>query len=175
VTAGIAIVPASDGADVEQARALFLEYAASLGVDLAFQRFDQEVAGLPGDYAPPRGRLLLALADEPAAPRRAAGCVALRPLAPGVCEMKRLYVRPPWRGTGLGRRLVLALLGEARALGYEGMRLDTLPGMEPALALYRSLGFRPVAPYYPNPIPGAVFMELALGPPGRPDQPAAPS
>jgi GNAT superfamily N-acetyltransferase len=153
----VTIIPAAAPADVEQARRLFREYETSLGVDLCFQGFEQELAGLPGKYAPPRGRLLLARDD--ATP---AGCVALRPLGDSVCEMKRLYVRPAARGTRLGRLLAETIIGEARTIGYSRMRLDTLPFMREAIRLYRSLGFVEIAPYYESPVAGALFMERPL-------------
>ena len=144
--------------EIEIARGLFREYAAGLNIDLCFQNFDQEVAGLPGNYAPPAGRLLLANQGQ-----QVAGCIALRAHGDGDCEMKRLYVRPEFRGHGLGKELVTTLLDEAREIGYERMLLDTLPGkMDAAIALYRSLGFREIAPYYHNPVAGALFMELSL-------------
>jgi ribosomal protein S18 acetylase RimI-like enzyme len=146
--------------EVEPVRLLFREYAASLDFDLCFQSFEQELADLPGQYAPPSGCLLLAtVGDEPA------GCVALKKLVDGVCEMKRLYVRSGCRGTGLGRILVEQAIQEARRLGYQAMRLDTIPStMGSAVALYRSLGFREIPAYCFNPIPGALFLELRLGP-----------
>lgn len=143
--------------DVAAVHGLFLEYRHALGVDLCFQGFDDELAELPGEYVPPRGRLLLARADgEPVA------CVALRPLGTATCEMKRLYVRPDQRGLGLGRALAEAVIDEARRAGYERMRLDTLPSMTEAAVLYERLGFRDIEPYYDNPVPGARFLQLEL-------------
>ena len=153
---GIDIVPATSDDQIATARRLFKEYEASLGIELTFQGFAQEVAGLPGAYAPPAGRLLLATGAEPA------GCVALRPLGGGICEMKRLYVRPTARGARLGRRLAETVIREARTIGYARMRLDTLPSMKDAFALYQTLGFREIAPYYATPIAGTRFMELSL-------------
>jgi GNAT superfamily N-acetyltransferase len=140
-----------------QVRELFQEYAASLGVDLCFQNFGRELAELPGDYAPPAGRLMMAMEEA-----RAAGCVALRNIDDATCEMKRLYVRSEYRGKGIGKALVNAILSEARAIGYQRVRLDTLPQMKEAVALYQSLGFRPIPAYRYNPIPGARFLELNL-------------
>jgi putative acetyltransferase len=154
---GPRIAAATTPHDVAAARGLFLEYAQSLDFALCFQDFDAELAALPGAYAPPRGALLLAWDGT-----SAAGCVALRPLEPGICEMKRLYVRPTVRGTGTGRMLAEAILGQGRALGYRCMRLDTVPTMKAALSLYRALGFRPIPAYCANPVPGAVWMEVAL-------------
>jgi putative acetyltransferase len=156
---GYRIIEAESGEALALAQRLFGEYANSLEVDLAFQGFAEELAGLPGDYARPAGGLLLGFdGDEPA------GCVAFRPLEPGVCEMKRLYVRPPARGAGWGRRLVERVVGEATAAGYERMRLDTLPSMRAALGLYTGLGFREISAYRHNPVAGTRFLELALRP-----------
>jgi putative acetyltransferase len=139
---------------------LFEEYAASLGFDLGFQDFERELRELPGDYAAPRGVLLLAQIRT-----RAIGCVAVRPLAADICEMKRLYVRPEYRGTGAGRALAEAAIVVGRKLGYARMRLDTVPTMAAARGLYRALGFREIPPYRHNPIPGTAFMELELAAP----------
>ena len=156
-----AIRTAATAEDVAQARALFQEYAEWLAVDLCFQGFAQELATLPGAYAPPRGMLLLAGRETDAV-----GCIALRPLAgtsqATVAEVKRLYVRPVARGTGLGRRLVESVIDGARAIGYRELKLDTLERMVDAQALYARLGFRECAQYYPNPLAGTVYMTLAL-------------
>ena len=152
------IFQASSDEDIRLARGLFEEYAAGLGISLCFQNFDRELANLPGDYAPPDGRLLLAEEED-----QLAGCVALRKLEPTVCEMKRLFLRPSHRGRGVGRVLVESIIDEARKLGYTKMRLDTIPGrMDHAIALYRSIGFVEIAPYYESPVEGAKFMELSL-------------
>lgn len=149
---------AESAAQVAQARELFLEYAQSLGVNLCFQNFEQELADLPGSYAPPDGRLLLAECAG-----QLAGCVALRRWETDICEMKRLYLRPAFRGKGLGRALAETIIAEARAIGYQRMRLDTIePIMKDAVEMYRRLGFREIAPYRANPIVGAMYMELQL-------------
>jgi putative acetyltransferase len=147
-----------DEAELPTIRAMFREYADSMGLDLEFQNFSEELADLPGKYAPPSGCILLARADsEPA------GCVALRPLGDGVCEMKRLYVRPGYRGLKLGRGLAERIIQEAGDLGYERIRLDTIASrMGDAVALYRALGFRAIPPYCDNPFPDGMFMELTL-------------
>jgi putative acetyltransferase len=154
---GLRIVDGHTEDRLPAVRELFQEYAASLELDLSFQDFDSELAGLPGDYAPPAGRLLLALEGDDAA-----GCVALRPYERGVCEMKRLYVRPAFQGTGLGRRLAEAIVDAGREAGYESMRLDTLPTMAAARGLYRSLGFAEIDAYRPNPVHGTTYFELRL-------------
>lgn len=142
---------------LKSVRELFKEYESSLGISLCFQEFDKELAGLPGDYAPPPGRLFLAMTGE-----QVAGCVGLRKILEEVSELKRLYVRPLHRGQGIGRQLVLAAVKEAREIGYKKMRLDTLPSMKRALELYLSMGFKPIAPYRANPIRGAKYLELNL-------------
>ena len=157
----IELLLANDSELVTEARVLFREYADGLGVDLCFQGFDKELAELPGSYAGPAGVLLLARVGG-----RLAGCCALRPHAsdehPNAAEMKRLYVRPEFRGTGLGRKLVDELLLRARTMNYKAILLDTLPTMGEAQDLYRKLGFREIAPYYPNPVQGARFLKLDL-------------
>lgn len=185
---GLSIIPAQTREQMASVRELFLEYAQSLGFSLCFQSFDQELAGLPGDYAPPDGRLLLAYFEG-----ELAGCIAMHPLGsagvppavagascprPGehddteepartpalpICEMKRLYVRPKFRGKRIGLALATTLIAEAKQAGYSAMRLDTVAGvMDDAIAMYRRLGFREIEPYRPNPIAGALYMELAL-------------
>ncbi len=145
--------------DLPVVRQLFTEYAGSLGVDLSFQGFDAELEGLPGKYAPPEGALLIAERDgEPC------GCIALRRIDERTCEMKRLYVRPACRQLGIGKELVRRLLEEARVKGYGAMRLDTLPSMRGAIAMYRSFDFHEIAPYVYNPVEGALFMEKSLQP-----------
>lgn len=147
--------------DLETARTLFREYERFLSIDLCFQGFKEELATLPGRYAPPQGRLLLAQVGE-----QAAGCVALRPLQEaGVCEMKRLFVRPAYRGQGWGRWLATQIIHEAITVGYTMMRLDTLDTLERAMQVYAALGFQRCAPYYANPLPGVVYWERALANP----------
>lgn len=155
--AGVRIRRAAAPEDFACARTLFLEYAGALGFDLAFQDFDREIATLPGAYAEPGGCILLAETDG-----GPVGCVAVRPFGEGLCEMKRLYVRPGHRGLGAGRDLAAAALEAARARGYRRMRLDTVPGMDAAIALYRALGFREIEPYRENPVPGALYLECDL-------------
>jgi putative acetyltransferase len=151
------IVYAETTNDIEKARRLFREYAAELNVDLCFQSFEQELAELPGPYANPDGRLLLGTWDG-----KLAGCVALKKLDGDICEMKRLYVRPEYRGKRIGRALAEAILNEARLIGYTRMRLDTLERLKPAIVLYESLGFQRIEPYYHNPMEGVAYMELDL-------------
>jgi putative acetyltransferase len=157
----IALVVPQGGAQIEATREILREYAHGLGVDLCFQNFEGELAGLPGEYAPPGGALLLALVDG-----EVAGCGGLRPLADtdhaNACEMKRLYVRPAFRRFGLGRVIAQALIDEAVRCGYSSMLLDTLDDMEAARGLYASLGFVECAPYYYNPIPGAHYLKVDL-------------
>lgn len=155
---GLALAQAETPAEIDQARALFLEYAQSLGFSLCFQNFGKELAGLPGEYAQPEGRLLLAEYKG-----QLAGCVALHRLQPGICEMKRLYLRPQFRGKGLGLALANGIIAEARKIGYQRMRLDTVePVMKDAVIMYRRRGFQEIAPYCVNPIAGALYMELSL-------------
>ena len=158
----IAIRPATGDADIATVRALFLEYAAGLGFSLCFQDFDAELAGLPGDYAPPSGGLWLATVDG-----AVAGSVGLRPLEPGVCEIKRLYLRPAFRGLGLGRRMAETVMVAAQRHGYGTMRLDTVDEMIAAQSLYRALGFRERPPYGDHRHERLRYFELALGAPSR--------
>jgi putative acetyltransferase len=152
------LIQTESAQQIAQARELFLEYAQSLNFSLCFQSFEKELSGLPGDYAPPDGRLLLAVHDS-----QLAGCVALHNLQGSVCEMKRLYLRPQFRGKGIGRILAERVVADAREIGYKRLRLDTVePVMGDAVALYKKLGFREIAPYRANPIQGALYMELEL-------------
>jgi len=151
------IFPAATANDIKNARGLFEEYARSLGFDLGFQDFAAELRNLPGEYAPPQGCILLAKQAE-----RIVGCVALRKWDDTISEMKRLYVIPEARGSGIGRKLAEAVILGAKEMGYERMRLDTLSSMEAANSLYSSLGFRPIAAYRYNPIEGAQFYEICL-------------
>ena len=152
------LIQATSESEVQEVRRLFEEYHEWLGLNLCFQNFEQELASLPGAYAPPDGRLILATRNDDVA-----GCIGMRKLDEGICEMKRLYVRPAFRGTGLGRVLAESLIETAKEVGYEKMRLDTLPGrMDRAIAMYQRLGFKNIDPYYFNPVEGAAFMELDL-------------
>ena len=154
----LSFAQAESEGQIAQARDFFLEYAQSLGFSLCFQNFDKELAGLPGDYAPPEGRLLLV---EYAG--QLAGCVALHKLDSNICEMKRLYLRPQFRGKGLGRALAEKIIADARQIGYQRMRLDTVePVMRDAVAMYRRLGFNEIPAYRPNPNAGTLYMELLL-------------
>ena len=157
LTFALVIEPAVSPQDVASVRGLFVEYRESLGVDLCFQDFDRELAELPGDYVAPGG-CLLAAKDM----GEVVACVALRRLDAKTCEMKRLYVRPSHRGLGLGRAMAEAVIAEARRIGYERMRLDTLPSMAEAAMLYERLGFSEIEPYTTNPVPGARFLQLEL-------------
>lgn len=160
MTAGqLSIVEVEGGDELEQVRTIFQEYALTLGSDLCLQNFAEELATLPGSYARPAGRLLLARVDN-----QVAGCAALRSLDVDTGEMKRVYVRPAFRGLGLGRLLAERILDESRAAGHRRIRLDTLPSMVQAQRLYRELGFREIAPYGDDPVAGAVYLELELGP-----------
>ena len=153
----ITLVDGSAAAWIPRVRELFREYERWIGLDLEFQQFADELATLPGDYAPPRGRLWLATSDD-----ELAGCIAMRAITPEICEMKRLYVRDAFRGQGIGAQLITQLRADARAIGYARMRLDTLPMMTTAIAMYRQLGFRNIEPYRYNPHAGALYMELDL-------------
>ncbi|MEW6014632.1 MAG: GNAT family N-acetyltransferase [Candidatus Zixiibacteriota bacterium] len=148
---------ASSEDDIALARTLFTEYGRSLNFSLCFQDFDRELAELPGDYASPDGRLILVYHRQ-----TPVGCVALRKIDPQVCEMKRLYVRPEFRGEGFGRALAETALEEAKKIGYRFMRLDTVPEMKEAISLYESIGFKKIPPYRDNPVPGAIYLEIDL-------------
>lgn len=154
----ISIIQAQTPDHIETARVLFREYEKALDLDLCFQGFEAELRDLPGKYAPPKGRLFLAFDDD-----KAAGCIAMRELGDGVCEMKRLYVRDEFKGQGIGKALIERLIREARWEGYSKMRLDTFPPkMGKAVNLYEAYGFREIAPYYDNPNEGVLYMELGL-------------
>ena len=154
---GARISPGGSPEPINRIRELFREYADATGACECFEGFAKELAGLPGPYSPPGGQLLLAELDG-----SSAGCVALRKLDEAICEMKRLYVRPAFRGRHLGRHLAEAIMSEARRIGYRAMRLDTLSSMMAAQALYQSLGFRPIPRYNDNPGPGVIHLELEL-------------
>ena len=156
------IVPANSQETIAQARTLFREYATTTGVDVCLVDYDRELASLPGLYAPPSGRLLLATQESAGSAKVPIGCAALRKFDPESCELKRLYVRAAFRGQGAGRELVKDLIAEARSIGYRRMLLDTLPSMQEAHKIYRTLGFREIAAYQKNPIPGSLFFELLL-------------
>lgn len=151
------LIKVKDKEHLAVVRKLFLEYAESLGFSLCFQDFDKELAALPGEYAPPTGCLILAVADS-----KPSGCVALHKLEEGICEMKRLYIKPGFRGKGFGKLLVNVVLEEAKKIGYAKMRLDTVPQMKEAINLYRQIGFKEIEPYRKNPIDGALYMEMDL-------------
>jgi GNAT superfamily N-acetyltransferase len=153
----IRIVEAHEFPWLLEIRTLFQEYVDSLGFELDFQDFEREFEDLPGEYGPPDGRLFLALVDD-----EPVGCIALRRIDPSTCELKRMYVRPELRGRGIGRRLAERIVLAAREIGYARMRLDTVPGMDAAIGVYRSLGFTEIEPYRFNPIEGAIYMELEL-------------
>lgn len=153
------IVEVASDAEVEHIRELFKEYADWIGFDLGFQDFETEFSSLPGVYSPPDGCLLLAIYDG-----QVAGCVGLRKFDEKICEMKRLYVRPGFRGKGLGRELSIRIIDKARDIGYRSMRLDTVPWMKEAIAIYLSLGFEEIEPYRYNPFEGAKYMELKMDP-----------
>jgi len=154
---GVNIIAAQTPHQIHETRRLFREYEQFLAVDLCFQNFEEELAGLPGKYAAPEGALLIAIDGQ-----ESAGCVALRKLEDGVCEMKRLFIRPVYRKQGLGRVLARRIIEEAGLLGYKWMRLDTLERLTEAMRLYESLGFRRINPYYENPLPDVVYWELKL-------------
>jgi GNAT superfamily N-acetyltransferase len=156
------IVPAHSEETVAQARILFREYATTTGVEVCLVDYERELASLPGLYAPPSGRLLLAIKESAGSAKEPIGCAALRQFEPGACELKRLYVRHAFRGQGAGRELVRDLIAEARSIGYRRMLLDTLPSMQEAHKIYRALGFREIPAYQKNPIPGSLFFELFL-------------
>jgi len=153
----VKIIQVANKNQIETAKELFLEYARSLDFELCFQDFNKELADLPGDYAPPHGRLFLAEFNN-----KTAGCIALRKFKDGICEMKRLYVKPQFRGHNIGKMLVELLIKEALTIGYKKMVLDTVPAMQTAQKLYKIFGFKEIKPYRINPVEGAVFMELVL-------------
>jgi ribosomal protein S18 acetylase RimI-like enzyme len=152
------LIQATTEEQINVARDLFKEYAAALAIDMCFQGFEQELKGLPGKYAPPDGRLLLAYSDD-----ELVGCIALRKFDERICEMKRLFIRPGSRGKGHGRTMIDELIGEAKSIGYDRMRLDTLPGkMDAAISLYRQFGFKEIPAYYDNPLESVLYLERTL-------------